>query len=499
MVATGVAVARHRHVDDVGLDRAHLLVAEAPVPQHARTEVLDHEVGDGDQPLDDLQPLGTAHVQTEALFVDVGVVVKLPEVLRVASSPRGVVELGRRPRSFSGHSILMISAPRAPSQRVAQGPASDPTEIDRRGWRPRHAAGTWHPFSPLPPVWVREVAADNPWPRARPPDCAFASFRARFRQGKRSGRSGKTRAGKSMDFDTIIVGGGSAGSVLGSRLSARGANRVLICEAGQDTPPGAVPKEILDSYSGTAYLDKRFHWTELKVSTEVVSHNNPDAPKPRLRKYEQARVLGGGSSINGQMANRGAPTDYDEWGVARRRRLVLERRAAVLQETRTRPGHRRRVARQGRPHPDPPRARIAVAGPRQGAGAGVPGVGLQIPSRSERVLRGRVLSRHDLQRRRAAGVGGDRLPERRGAETRQPDHLHRHAGHGAAVRGHALRRRQGAGERPADGVPRPRGDRVLGRDPFAGASVAGGDLGRSGICAISASRCATRCPASVSG
>jgi len=116
-----------------------------------------------------------------------------------------------------------------------------------------------------------------------------------------------------MDYDYIIVGGGSAGSVLGNRLSARGTNKVLICEAGQDTPPGAVPKEILDSYSGTAYLDPRFHWTELKVSTEVVSHNNPDAPKPRLRKYEQARVLGGGSSINGQMANRGAPTDYDEW------------------------------------------------------------------------------------------------------------------------------------------------------------------------------------------
>ena len=35
------------------------------------------------------------------------------------------------------------------------------------------------------------------------------------------------------------------------------------------------------------------------------------APSPR--KYEQARVLGGGSSINGQLANRGAPTDYDEW------------------------------------------------------------------------------------------------------------------------------------------------------------------------------------------
>jgi 5-(hydroxymethyl)furfural/furfural oxidase len=114
-------------------------------------------------------------------------------------------------------------------------------------------------------------------------------------------------------YDYVIVGGGSAGSVLANRLSARSANKVLVCEAGQDTPPGAEPPEIRDSYSGTAYFDPRFHWTELRVHTQVVSHNNPEAERPPLRKYEQARVLGGGSSINGQMANRGAPTDYAEW------------------------------------------------------------------------------------------------------------------------------------------------------------------------------------------
>ena len=116
-----------------------------------------------------------------------------------------------------------------------------------------------------------------------------------------------------MIYDFIIVGGGSAGSVLANRLSARSGNQVLLLEAGQDTPHGKVPPEVLDSYPGTAYFDPRFHWTELKVRTEIVSHNNPHESPPPLRKYEQARILGGGSSINGQLANRGAPADFEEW------------------------------------------------------------------------------------------------------------------------------------------------------------------------------------------
>ncbi len=116
-----------------------------------------------------------------------------------------------------------------------------------------------------------------------------------------------------MIYDYLIVGGGSAGSVLANRLSARSSNTVLLCEAGQDTPHGRVPKEILDSYPGVAYFDNRFHWTDLKVTTRAISHNDPEEDRPPLRKYEQARVLGGGSSINGQLANRGAPTDYADW------------------------------------------------------------------------------------------------------------------------------------------------------------------------------------------
>ena len=108
-------------------------------------------------------------------------------------------------------------------------------------------------------------------------------------------------------FDYIIVDGGSAGAVLANRLSASSSNRVLLCEAGEDTPDGRVPASILDGRSGITSLDIRFQWHRLRFTTEAIPHNGPDAPRPREFRYEQARVLGGGSSINGQLANRGSP------------------------------------------------------------------------------------------------------------------------------------------------------------------------------------------------
>lgn len=106
--------------------------------------------------------------------------------------------------------------------------------------------------------------------------------------------------------DYLIVGGGSAGAVVAARLSETPSCRVVLIEAGQDTPPGAVPADIADTFPGS-YSNQGYAWAGL--AARGVAGGEP-------RPFTQGRVMGGGSSLMGMWALRGLPSDYDAWAAA---------------------------------------------------------------------------------------------------------------------------------------------------------------------------------------
>ncbi|MDU8944061.1 GMC family oxidoreductase [Ovoidimarina sediminis] len=104
-------------------------------------------------------------------------------------------------------------------------------------------------------------------------------------------------------WDYIIAGGGSAGAVLAARLSEDPGTRVLLLEAGgRDRHP------LFHIPAGFA-----------KMTKGMASWGWETVPQKHLggRRlwYTQARVIGGGSSINAQLYARGNPRDYDGWGI----------------------------------------------------------------------------------------------------------------------------------------------------------------------------------------
>lgn len=106
--------------------------------------------------------------------------------------------------------------------------------------------------------------------------------------------------------DVLIIGGGSAGCVLAARLSQQPGRRVVLVEAGRDTPPGDVPADVADTFYSAAYRPENM-WPGLSVRWTA------DGGR---RRYEQARIMGGGSSVNAMVAFRGLPEDYEAWAQA---------------------------------------------------------------------------------------------------------------------------------------------------------------------------------------
>jgi len=111
------------------------------------------------------------------------------------------------------------------------------------------------------------------------------------------------------NFDYLIVGAGAAGCVLASRLSADPTVRVLLLEAGPDHPPGKEHPAIRDPYPVSLGYPE-FSWPN--VTAEVGADLGQSEPRSS-RRYLQGYGVGGGSNIQGMVAFRGDPKDYDAW------------------------------------------------------------------------------------------------------------------------------------------------------------------------------------------
>jgi choline dehydrogenase len=106
------------------------------------------------------------------------------------------------------------------------------------------------------------------------------------------------------EHDFVIVGGGSAGCALANRLSADPANRVLVLEAGR---PDYRWDVFIHMPAALMFpIGSRFYDWKYESEPEPYMHG-------RRIYHARGKVLGGSSSINGMIFQRGNPLDYERW------------------------------------------------------------------------------------------------------------------------------------------------------------------------------------------